>query len=161
MVEIFHPADRLPTLLDLWMSYHFDIQSLALSAGVETSTVNDMMTSQPVERKDAKEILAALSTRYHKDFSLDTVHVILKTKLGANNSEVARLMQKIDAEYTSATQAVHGLAQGTGQHTFITARMENMTNTFAEIREKWGEGVLMQALMEWDQELGGAQPDSR
>jgi hypothetical protein len=161
MVEIFHPTDQRPTLLDLYRSYHFDVSSLASYAGVEVSTVNAMMTSQPVERKDAEKILAALSTRYHKDFSLDTVHVVLRTKPRANKSEVARLMEKIDTEYESGMQAVHGLAQGIGQHKFITTRMESIANNFAKIREEFGEEVLMQAMSEWDQEPGGAQADSR
>jgi len=43
-----------------------------------------------------------------------------------SESEVARLMRQIEAEYTAAERGLHGLALGTGQHTFITQRMENM-----------------------------------
>lgn len=41
-------------------------------------------------------------------------------------SEVARLMQQISAANEAAYQALYGLAQGTAQHAFITARMERM-----------------------------------
>jgi hypothetical protein len=41
-------------------------------------------------------------------------------------SEVARLMQQIAVEYSSAQAGMSGLAIGTSQHAFITKRMENM-----------------------------------
>ena len=41
-------------------------------------------------------------------------------------SEVMRLMQQITAEYTAAKAGLSGLALGTAQHTFITARLENI-----------------------------------
>lgn len=43
-----------------------------------------------------------------------------------NQSEVARLMRQIEAEYEAAERGMHGLILGTGQHEFITRRMENM-----------------------------------
>ena len=41
-------------------------------------------------------------------------------------SEVARLMRQIASEYMAAQAGMSGLAIGTAQHKFITARMENM-----------------------------------
>ena len=41
-------------------------------------------------------------------------------------SEVARLKEQIRREYDAAQQALSGLAVGTAQHSFITARMENV-----------------------------------
>lgn len=48
--------------------------------------------------------------------------------LGAHEqrSEVARLLAQISAEYEAAQRGLTGLAYGTSQHEFITARMENM-----------------------------------
>jgi hypothetical protein len=43
-----------------------------------------------------------------------------------SKSEVAQLMQQIAAEYTAAQAGMSGLALGTAQHKFITARMENI-----------------------------------
>jgi len=43
-----------------------------------------------------------------------------------NKSEVARLMRQISEANEAAYQALYGLAQGTAQHAFITARMERM-----------------------------------
>jgi hypothetical protein len=43
-----------------------------------------------------------------------------------NVSEVARLRQQIEVEYLAASQGLTGLACGTSQHSFITARMENL-----------------------------------
>lgn len=40
-------------------------------------------------------------------------------------SEVARLMQRIEAEYQAAVNGLSGLAV-TARHDFITARMENI-----------------------------------
>lgn len=42
-------------------------------------------------------------------------------------SEVATLLQQIELEYTAAQQALTGLACGTARHTFISARMEQMS----------------------------------
>lgn len=42
-------------------------------------------------------------------------------------SEVAQLLQQIDLEYGAAREALTGLALGTAQHEFITARMERLT----------------------------------
>ena len=41
-------------------------------------------------------------------------------------SEVARLREQIRLEYEAATQGIEGLALGTAQHQFITARLENL-----------------------------------
>lgn len=49
---------------------------------------------------------------------------------GANEprSEVARLRQQIAQEYEAATRGLTGLASGTAQHRFITARMERIAD---------------------------------
>ena len=43
-----------------------------------------------------------------------------------NQSEVARLLQRIKDEYEAAKCGLTGLALGTAQHAFITAKMENI-----------------------------------
>jgi hypothetical protein len=50
----------------------------------------------------------------------------------STESEVARLLAQINAEYESAQQGLSGLAQGVGQHRFITKRTEQI----AELHEK-------------------------
>jgi hypothetical protein len=60
-----------------------------------------------------------------------------------SKSEVARLMQQIDAEYEAGRQALDGLALGIAQHAFITQRMENMANQFAALRAIVGEEEAM------------------
>ncbi len=47
-------------------------------------------------------------------------------KTTENKSEVANLMRQITQEYESAERGMTGFAQGTSQHAFITARMENI-----------------------------------
>ena len=54
-------------------------------------------------------------------------------------SEVARLMQQISAANEAAYQALYGLAQGTAQHAFITARMERMGECHEQLVELVGE----------------------
>ncbi len=43
-----------------------------------------------------------------------------------SQSEVARLIERIDQEYTAASLALSGLAEGAARHTFISTRMERM-----------------------------------
>jgi hypothetical protein len=54
-------------------------------------------------------------------------------------SEVARLMEQIAAEYMAAQAGMSGLAMGTAQHAFITARMENMHKCQEELKTLVGE----------------------
>ncbi|MBV9688787.1 MAG: hypothetical protein JO202_03645 [Ktedonobacteraceae bacterium] len=54
-------------------------------------------------------------------------------------SEVARLMQQITLEYEAAKRGMSGLAYGTAQHAFITARMENMGIIQDELQQLIGE----------------------
>src|SRR5712692_5828905 len=58
------------------------------------------------------------------------------TMLGAQEqrSEVARLLSQISAEYEAAQRGLTGLAYGTSQHDFITARMENMGQLHGELQ---------------------------
>ena len=80
-----------------------------------------------------------------------------------NKSEVAHILAKIDAEFQAGHLALHGFAEGTARHTFITRRMENMYNNLATLRAKYGEDVAMQALIAWQdgtasQESGRTAP---
>jgi hypothetical protein len=63
-----------------------------------------------------------------------------------NNSEVARLVAQMTAEYEAAQNAVHGLAAGTARHGFITARMERMGQLRAELATEIGESEAMKLL---------------
>jgi hypothetical protein len=49
------------------------------------------------------------------------------------HSEIARLRQRIADEYLAAQWGLTGLASGTSQHHFITARMENMGESFTQL----------------------------
>jgi hypothetical protein len=53
-------------------------------------------------------------------------------------SEVAQLRQRIAEEYQAAKWGPSGLAYGTAQHQFITAKMESMGESFAELTEMVG-----------------------
>lgn len=148
MVQVFHPQDVRPTLCDIWTSYNFDKSAVAIFADVDASTVNDMMASMPVPREDAEKVLSYLSKQYDKDFSLDTVYVVLK-RPKVNKSAVARILQEIDAEYQSALLGMQGLAQGTLQHEFITKKMEEMARQIIALGKREGEDTVMQAMIHW------------
>jgi hypothetical protein len=54
-------------------------------------------------------------------------------------SEIARLRQQITAEYEAAVRGLHGLAQGTAQHAFITQHMENIATCHEALKGLVGE----------------------
>ena len=60
-----------------------------------------------------------------------------------NQSEVARLMQRIEEEYTAPQRALSGLAVGMATHQFITARMENIGRCHQQLRALVGEEAIM------------------
>lgn len=59
-----------------------------------------------------------------------------------NQSEVARLLEQISAEYEAAQRGLSGLAYGTPKHDFITARMENMGHLHNQLQEIVGESAI-------------------
>ena len=59
-----------------------------------------------------------------------------------NRSEVARILAQIRTEYEASHNALHGLAQGTAQHSFITARMENMGVLHEELQKLVGDAAI-------------------
>lgn len=54
-------------------------------------------------------------------------------------SEVARIMQDIETAYMAARWGLTGLAYGTAQHRFITARMERIEQGREKLQELVGE----------------------
>ncbi len=59
-----------------------------------------------------------------------------------HDSEVARLLARFRAEYEAAQYGLSGLAFGTSQHKFITAKMENMWKVHAELHELVGDTAM-------------------
>jgi hypothetical protein len=58
------------------------------------------------------------------------------------NSEVARLLAQINREYEAARQGLSGLAQGSGQHRFITKRMEQIAELHSQLRNIVGDEAM-------------------
>ena len=54
-------------------------------------------------------------------------------------SEVARILNQIQAEYESGTRGLCGLAAGTAKHQFITARMERIGQLHSALGKIVGE----------------------
>jgi hypothetical protein len=70
---------------------------------------------------------------------LENSKVVMKEKITmlsyeGHRSEVATLLSKITAEYEAAQRGLTGLAYGTSQHEFISARMENMGQLQSELQ---------------------------
>lgn len=63
-----------------------------------------------------------------------------------SKSEVARLMQRIDLEYTAAQLALTGLALGTARHEFINARTEQIAVCRQELGAIVGDHESFKAL---------------
>ena len=59
-----------------------------------------------------------------------------------HGSEVARLLSKITAEYEAAQRGLTGLAYGTSQHEFISARMEHMGQLHDELQTIVGDSAI-------------------
>jgi hypothetical protein len=57
-------------------------------------------------------------------------------------SEVARLLQQISSEYEAAQRGLTGLAWGTSQHEFITARMGNMGQLHNQLHSLVGDVAI-------------------
>jgi hypothetical protein len=59
-----------------------------------------------------------------------------------HGSEVARLLSQITAEYEAAQRGLTGLAYGTAQHEFISARMETMGQLHSELQTIVGDSAM-------------------
>lgn len=59
-----------------------------------------------------------------------------------HGSEVARLLMQISAEYEAAQRGLSGLAYGTSQHEFITARMEHMGQLHNQLQSIVGDDAI-------------------
>ncbi|GER89048.1 hypothetical protein KDW_32100 [Dictyobacter vulcani] len=58
-------------------------------------------------------------------------------------SDVVRLLELIDAEYTAARRGLSGTASGVSQHQFITSKMERMELLHQELRTHVGEQAMV------------------
>ncbi len=56
-----------------------------------------------------------------------------------HHSEVARLLQQIQQEYEAAQRGLTGVASGSAQHAFITARMERMSALHDQLHDLVGD----------------------
>lgn len=66
------------------------------------------------------------------------------------NSEVARLLTQITTEYEAAQRGLTGVAYGSSQHAFITARLENMGSIHIRLQELVGDDAIALIAKELD-----------
>jgi hypothetical protein len=57
-------------------------------------------------------------------------------------SEVRRLLEQIGAEYEAAQRGLTGLASGTPNHAFITAKMERMSQLHTQLHDIVGDVAI-------------------
>ncbi|HEU5226368.1 MAG TPA: hypothetical protein VFU49_01060 [Ktedonobacteraceae bacterium] len=62
-------------------------------------------------------------------------------------SQVAQLLQRIEAEYTAAQQGLYGLAS-VGRHAFLTARQENIAGLHQQLQSVVGQHEAIKLLAE-------------
>ena len=67
------------------------------------------------------------------------------------DSEVACLLARFCAEYEAAQRGLSGLAFGTSQHKFITAKMENMWKVHKELNSLVGDTAMAMIANELNQ----------
>jgi hypothetical protein len=60
-----------------------------------------------------------------------------------SESEVARLLTQITAEYEAAQRGLEGLALGNARHDFITRRMERMGTLHRDLHDLVGDTAIM------------------
>lgn len=77
-----------------------------------------------------------------------------------NQSEVARILDRIGAEYEASYNGLHGPAAGGARHAFITARMENMHKLQEQLQELIGDQAIGLVAVKLDElgSSGGATP---
>jgi hypothetical protein len=61
--------------------------------------------------------------------------------MAENRSEVAHLLAQIGIEYEAAQRGLIGLASGTSNHQFITARMERISDLHTSLQALVGESA--------------------
>jgi hypothetical protein len=71
-----------------------------------------------------------------------------------SQSELQRLLAQIELEYQAAQLGLSGLAQGTAQHDFINARIENMENARQELEKLVGPEKATELVVERMKEQG-------
>jgi hypothetical protein len=64
-----------------------------------------------------------------------------RQKMAENQSEVARLLAQIGMEYEAAQRGLTGLASGTSNHQFITARLERISDLHTSLQDLVGESA--------------------
>lgn len=62
--------------------------------------------------------------------------------MNENRSEVAQLLSQITDEYEAALRGLSGIAYGTSQHDFITAKMENMGQLHQQLQTLVGDNAI-------------------
>lgn len=151
----------VPRFAELHTSHNVSTEHLARTAGVLVEIIDRMLRDRPVLQVTAEKVLAAFSDLTGETYTLDNVDVNIYM-IAADQSEVARLMQQIEAEHSSALHGLQGLAQGTARHKVITAKQENIAANFTQLSSLIGEEATEQFYMNLgapDEGQNPAQPN--
>jgi SAM-dependent methyltransferase len=77
-----------------------------------------------------------------------------------SESEIARLRTQLELEHTASVWALTGLASGTAQHTFITAKLKNMDRCYQQLHTLVGEERATDVLCDVFDHLKTSEPPS-
>lgn len=72
-----HERKKKPTLEQIRTLFPFDVPDLARAAGVETGIVYQALLQRPIHRKDAENILHALSNHTKLTLPLESIDMVL------------------------------------------------------------------------------------
>jgi hypothetical protein len=73
---VFMP--QRPSISELFKTYHFKSDIMAILAQVPERTIQDMLAYRPVERVDAEKVLEEISILLRKECTLGNVYVPLR-----------------------------------------------------------------------------------
>lgn len=73
----------------------------------------------------------------------------------SNKSDVARLLEQVGNEYTSAQQALYGLSEGSARHQFISARYDRIGELQGDLGKLVGHDDAARLIVEQLDKSGG------
>ena len=135
-----------PRFKNLYTTHNVGAEHLAAIAGVPVDVIDRMLTDRRVFQGQAEKVLAAFSKLTGETYTLDTVYVYLHI---ADPSEVERIRQHIQEEYTSAKLGLQGFAEES-KHAFITKRMERVGRLVEKLSDLIGKDSALEFFISLD-----------
>ncbi|HZR44451.1 MAG TPA: methyltransferase domain-containing protein [Ktedonobacteraceae bacterium] len=94
-------SNKKPMLADIRGQQYFDVPALAVSAGVNESVINRMLSGLPVQLYQAELVLSALSDETGKNYTLDNVDVVLIPEHNDDTEDLNLMTDDVTKEQTN------------------------------------------------------------